>query len=461
MNAVFFRDGRVPMQADLRMNINGITGLKDGALGSPAIKFNNDAGTGPYLPGLNQYGIQVNSVQRGVFTTAGLDVTGALTATTFTEGGTLLSAKYAAKTNPAITGQITADKFITNGVAGAGIIINPQNAGVSTSQFYSPANNDLRVYQGLDSLQITPTLAIFAGNVEAKGMYSKGASSGFYAFPRDGTTTQVPVVYSPTTGDLRLYDGSGDAAIFQTTGITFNRSIASPTFTGTPVAPTPSTADSSTKLATTAYVQNNLANYAALNAINVFVGPGGTSVPINALTANTTAGVRIMANATSGAAVLDFVNNAYTLVYGSISVDAAGMAITPVGSSGLSLGGVPTCATQSAGDTSTKVATTAFVDRLRSLTSFTTTGRTLGTGDRGNVVQATGGVTVPNATFSAGDVVIVYNNTAGNLTITQGTSLTLRQSGTANTGNRTLAQRGQASILFLSSSEAVVSGDIT
>jgi hypothetical protein len=31
MNAVFFRDGRVPMQADLRMNINRITGLADGA----------------------------------------------------------------------------------------------------------------------------------------------------------------------------------------------------------------------------------------------------------------------------------------------------------------------------------------------------------------------------------------------------------------------------------------------
>jgi hypothetical protein len=63
MNAVFFRDGRVPMQADLRMNINGITGLKDGALGSPAIKFNTDPNTGPYLPGLNQY---VNSITRCV-----------------------------------------------------------------------------------------------------------------------------------------------------------------------------------------------------------------------------------------------------------------------------------------------------------------------------------------------------------------------------------------------------------
>jgi hypothetical protein len=69
MNAVFFRDGRVPMQADLRMNINRITGLADGAVGSPALKFSTDANTGPYLDGLSRYAISVNGVQRAVFTT--------------------------------------------------------------------------------------------------------------------------------------------------------------------------------------------------------------------------------------------------------------------------------------------------------------------------------------------------------------------------------------------------------
>jgi len=40
--------------------------------------------------------------------------------------------------------------------------------------------------------------------------------------------------------------------------------LASPTFTGTPAAPTPSSADNSTRLATTAYVQTGLATKAAL-----------------------------------------------------------------------------------------------------------------------------------------------------------------------------------------------------
>jgi len=43
--------------------------------------------------------------------------------------------------------------------------------------------------------------------------------------------------------------------------------------------------------------------------------------------------------------------------------------------------------------------------------------------------------------------VTVYNNSTSNLTITQGTNVTLRQAATANIGNRTLAQYGVCSIM--------------
>lgn len=76
--------------------------------------------------------------------------------------------------------------------------------------------------------------------------------------------------------------------------------------------------------------------------------------------------------------------------------------------------------------------------------------------DSGKCVYATAGVTVPNAVMAAGDVVTIYNNTAGNITIT--TATTLHQAGTANTGNRTLAQRGIATVLFISATEAVITG---
>lgn len=77
--------------------------------------------------------------------------------------------------------------------------------------------------------------------------------------------------------------------------------------------------------------------------------------------------------------------------------------------------------------------------------------------DSGKCVFATAGVTIPNATFARGDVVTIYNNTGADIIITAGIT-TLRLSGTASTGNRTLAQRGMATVLFNSNSEAAISG---
>lgn len=109
----------------------------------------------------------------------------------------------------------------------------------------------------------------------------------------------------------------------------------------------------------------------------------------------------------------------------------------------------------------TSVATGATIDGVvigyrnipRSTTSSTAT-----TGDVGKCIAVTAGITIPNATFSAGDAISIYNDSASAVTITQGASLTLRQAGTTNTGNRTLAARGMATVWFNSSSEAIISG---
>ena len=75
---------------------------------------------------------------------------------------------------------------------------------------------------------------------------------------------------------------------------------------------------------------------------------------------------------------------------------------------------------------------------------------TLVAADAGKHVSiATGGVTVPASVFSTGQAITIYNNSGNNQTITQGGSVTLRQAGTANTGNRTLAQYGVATILCI------------
>jgi hypothetical protein len=80
-------------------------------------------------------------------------------------------------------------------------------------------------------------------------------------------------------------------------------------------------------------------------------------------------------------------------------------------------------------------------------------------GDAGKHISiTTGGVTVNSGIFSTGDTITIYNNSGSNQTITQGTSVTIRQVGTANTGNRTLAQYGLCTLLCVASNTFVITG---
>ena len=79
--------------------------------------------------------------------------------------------------------------------------------------------------------------------------------------------------------------------------------------------------------------------------------------------------------------------------------------------------------------------------------------------DKGKHVSiTTGGVTVPQTVFAAGDVVSIYNNSVSNQTITQGTGVTLRLAGSATVGNRTLAQYGVCTVLCVATNVFVISG---
>lgn len=86
---------------------------------------------------------------------------------------------------------------------------------------------------------------------------------------------------------------------------------------------------------------------------------------------------------------------------------------------------------------------------------------TLVASDAGKTISiTTGGVTIPNGVMSAGNIVTIYNNSALSQTLTQGSGLTLQWAGqsSSSTGNRTMALYGIATIVFISSSSAVVSG---
>ena len=88
-----------------------------------------------------------------------------------------------------------------------------------------------------------------------------------------------------------------------------------------------------------------------------------------------------------------------------------------------------------------------------------TSSYTLQVSDVGKYISiTTGGVTVPAAIFSAGDIVSVYNNSGGSQTITSGASVTMYLGGSSTTGNRSLSQRGVCTILCVGTNTFVAMG---
>ena len=79
--------------------------------------------------------------------------------------------------------------------------------------------------------------------------------------------------------------------------------------------------------------------------------------------------------------------------------------------------------------------------------------------DNGKLItMTTGDLSILSGVFSAGDVITVANISSSSFSILQQSGVTLRFAGSSLTGNRTLAQRGIATITCVSSNEFIISG---
>ena len=85
---------------------------------------------------------------------------------------------------------------------------------------------------------------------------------------------------------------------------------------------------------------------------------------------------------------------------------------------------------------------------------------TLVAADAGKTVSSNGGtITVNGNVMSSGDAVTLINNSGSDMTITQGSGgISIYNTADASTGNRTLAQRGMATIYFFNATVAYISG---
>jgi hypothetical protein len=88
---------------------------------------------------------------------------------------------------------------------------------------------------------------------------------------------------------------------------------------------------------------------------------------------------------------------------------------------------------------------------------------TLAVGDKGKYVQvASGGsITIPDATFAEGDVVVIVNNHTAAITIT--CTITDAYIGGTDTDKATvsLATRGVCNILFVSGTRCIITGNVS
>jgi hypothetical protein len=92
-----------------------------------------------------------------------------------------------------------------------------------------------------------------------------------------------------------------------------------------------------------------------------------------------------------------------------------------------------------------------------------TTSYTLATTDVGKYVGvgSGGSVTIPDATFSNGNAVSIYNATSGTITITCSITTAYIAGTATDKATMTLAAAGVCTVLFISGTLCVVSGNVT
>jgi hypothetical protein len=308
--------------------------------------------------------------------------------------------------------------------------------------------------------------------------------------------------------------------------------LASPTFTGDPKAPTPLTADNDTSVATTAFVKaqgyttntGTVTSVAVANATGITwtgspVTTSGTLTPTLSTnlqawsglatsskqdsSANLTAWsalatstkqdssanltswsaiapatkaddssvVHLTGNETitgtktfntqisSGAAVASALNDVtrhYTIHTAGYGINVTTNSLNLVaGTSGQIQFVVNAGATAAANITSAGVFNYGGLE-----VGYCDVPRVTGGIERGKMFATAAGLTLATGS-AAGSTYSIYNNSAAAITLTQGAGLTLRLAGSATTGSRTLAARGIATVWYNSTTEAIVSGNVT
>jgi len=155
-----------------------------------------------------------------------------------------------------------------------------------------------------------------------------------------------------------------------------------------------------------------------------------------------------------------YISNTTGNLYIEAKAGETAIQIIPDGATDLRHNGSKKLETTSAGVTVTGTVTDSTGYSLRKIPRDAKTGSyTLQATDGGKFIpNSTGGWTIPNSTMNIGDVVTLINDSGSDQTIVQGTNHTIYNTADGTTGNRILAARGMATLIWLNNSVCYISG---
>jgi len=261
--------------------------------------------------------------------------------------------------------------------------------------------------------------------------------TGTLAAPTINASTALQIggaAITATAAELNKMDGVTVSAS-DINSVTAKAPTADPTFTGTATAPTIN--------ASTALQIGGVAISSTAAELNILDGVTSTAAELNILdgVTSTATELNLLDGVTATTAEINYVDGVTSAIQTQLNAKAATASPTFSG-------------TVSDGDGKIRAIPQSGSDKTSSYT--------LVVGDVGNFIGigSSGSITVPNSTFAAGDAISIFNNTSGDRTITLSITTAYIAGDNTDKNSVTLATRGVCTILFISGTVCVLTGNV-